>query len=415
MKSKEAITKLQAVILIAVLIVAIACVYYYYFILPRAAPPELRIGAAVSQTGPYGPTGSGVLEGYLLWEEDVNNRGGILGRRVKLIVYDDKSDPTTTKSLYEKLITVDKVDLLLGPYASACALAMIPLAEQYKMVVLHPINTAITLYNQGYEYQFLVCTAGIAGLNLMTPVFELLASLPEGIRPKTVGIVNTADTFPRSVEKGAENDIKKFGFTLIFKEEVEKGATDVSAVITKLKVANPDIVLFAGYVPEETLLIKTCYELGFKPKGIIAVDAMLLWPDSVKLLGPLFDYVIGSTRYSIDYPFAINKKFVEMYRKKFGKDPTIHPAVGYAAGILLEEAIKKAGKIDNEAIRAALMDLQVELPFGIWQIDKDLAKAGIKYVPKSFQIVSQIVNGKPVHVWPPQYASGQLIYPIPPK
>lgn len=410
MRCKKAITKLQAIILIIVIVVIAVGISFYYFM--TQSRREILIGAAVSQTGSYGPTGKGVLEGYLLWVEDVNSRGGIFGRLVKLIAYDDKSDPTTTKSLYQKLITVDKVDFVLGPYSSACALAMIPVVEQYKLVTLHPINTALSLYNQGYEYQFLVNNAGIAGITMMTPPFELLASLPEDIRPKTVGIINTADVFPRNIASGAKNDVNKFGFTLIFEEEVEKGATDVSSAVTKLKAANPDVVLSSGYFTEETLLIRTCYELGFKPKIFVGVDAMTLWPRTVETLGPQSNYIIGTARYSVNYPFEINQKFVRMYREKYGIDPTIYPAVGYGAGIILEAAIMRAGSLNNEAVREALLNIQIETPFGIWQVDTGMANNGIKYVPKQFQIVSQIVNGTLVNVWPLEYASGQLIYPM---
>jgi len=416
--SRYGITKLQAIIIAVIVIVgAIVGIFTYQFMTPKEKAEEILIGAAVSQTGVYAATGSKVLRGYQLWAKLVNEKGGILGRTVRLITYDDKSDPSLTKTLYERLITVDKVDLILGPYSSACALTMIPVAEQYGMVTIQPTNNARKLYASGYEYQFLApCSEGLADLHNFEPVIKLLASLPQDIRPKTVALVNTADVYPQSVADGIPPLCEKYGFQLVFSDKIEKGTTDVSGVVTRVKNLNPDVFIAVGYVPEETLVVKTCKELGFNPKAMVIAVGMQSAPlDTIKTLGETANYVMGPAFYDPRLPFASNKEFVEAYRAEYGEDPQFVDAGGYAACQLLEAAIAGTGTYkDQNAIKEYLLTHKISTVFGIWEVDNDLALQGIKYIPKTTVYAAQILNGKVELVYPPGIATANFVYPKPP-
>ena len=412
--NKQAITKMWAIVLaVVILVAAVAGSAAYYLTLPTPKK-EILVGAAISQTGSYGAAGNTLLEGYKLWEKDVNQRGGILGIPVRFIVYDDKSDPATTKSLYERLITVDKVDFLLGPYSSACSFAMAPVAEKYHMVVLHDMNNAKSIFSQGWEYQFMVVLGGLTDLQQQMPFFLMLSSMPADQKPKTIGVVNTADLYPQGVANGTIAFAKQYGFDVVFHEEIEKGSTDVTAVVSKLKNANPDAVFFSGYFPEETLLIRTTYELGFHPKAIQSYLAMLLWTQAVSTLGQQANGVYGNAQYLTSYNFAGNAQFVQMYKAQYNKEPTIYQAMGYSCCLLLEKAIIGVGKSnDQEAVRTWLLNNKVELPIGTWQVDQTLANQGIKYVPQVSLLVHQIIDGVPQIVYPPANATHTFVYPLP--
>lgn len=416
---KSGITKLQAVIIaVIVIIAAIVGVIAYQFMVPKEGKAEeILIGAAVSQTGVYASTGARVLRAYQLWVKQINEEGGLLGHKVRLIAYDDKSDPSLTKTLYERLITVDKVNLILGPYSSACALTMIPVAEQYGMVTIQPTNNARKLYASGYNYQFLApCSEGLADLHNFVPIFELLARLSTDIRPKTVALINTADVYPQSVADGIPPLCDKYGFNLIFSDKIEKGATDVSGVVTKVKNLNPDILIVIGYFPEETLVFKTCKELGFNPKVLCGAVSIQSVPwDTIKTLGKDANFIIGPSFYDPRLPFPTNKEFVEAYRAEYGEDPQFVDAGGYAACQLLEAAIVGTGTYtDQEKLKEYLLTHKIATVFGVWEVDNDLALQGIKYIPKTTVYAYQILNEKPELVYPPGIATAEFVYPKPP-
>jgi branched-chain amino acid transport system substrate-binding protein len=199
--SKKAITRLQAATIVVILVVAIiAGVYYYYSTLPAHEVKEILIGASISITGKYADSGKWHVEAYKLWEIEVNARGGLLGRPIRFIVYDDKSDPTTAVSNYERLITVDKVDLIIGPYASAIVLAASSVAEKYGYVFPEGGGRSLEIFTRGYKYIFL--TMPCLAEDDVRGFMEFLETLPAEKRPKSFAFICEDTLYPVSTSVG---------------------------------------------------------------------------------------------------------------------------------------------------------------------------------------------------------------------
>jgi branched-chain amino acid transport system substrate-binding protein len=403
------------VIIACILIIVIVAGVVAYFLWPRPpAKTEILIGAAVSQTGSLAPMGNKVIAGYKLWEENINEKGGLIGMKVRIILYDDRSDPTTTKSLYERLITVDHVDFVLGPYGSSCSLAMAPVDEKYKMVTIHPLSTAGELYSQGYDYQFLAKLGGISGMGIVNmeedyEFFKFFQTLKD---LKTIGVINSADYYPRSRAKAFKSLAGYFGYKIAFEDEIPKEATDVTAVITKIKEANPDLFVVIGYLSTETLLIRTAYELGYHPKLIFGATCNI--PEAWDILGEKCQGVITSLDFLPSFNFTESQKFVQLYQAKYGKLPEGHfEALAFAACQLLEAAITATRSLDHESIKQWLINNAVETCVGRWKVSKVALEAGFKYVPEYFRIIPQWQNGAMKIVYPPEFANAEVIYPIP--
>ncbi|MEM3697222.1 MAG: amino acid ABC transporter substrate-binding protein [Candidatus Bathyarchaeia archaeon] len=398
---------------IVILIVAGIVAYYYW---PRPqAKTEILIGAAVSQTGALAPMGNKVIAGYRLWEEYINSEGGLLGMTVRIIMYDDQSDPTRTKSLYERLITVDQVDFVLGPYSSGCSLAMAPVAEKYKKITIHPLSTAGELYNNpDYDYQFLAKVGGISGIGvpsmeedyLHVQFFKSFADI------RTVGVINTADYYPRSRANSFKALAQYFGLRVTFEDEIPKEATDVTAVITRIKEANPDIFVVIGFLPIETLLIRTAFEQGYHPKMIFGATCNI--PEAWNILGDKCQGVVTSLDFLPSLNFTESKKFVQLYQNKYGKLPEGHfEALGFASCQLLEAAIKATKSLNQDRIKEWLINNEVETCVGPWKLSKVAFDLGYKYVPEYFKMIPQWQNGKMEIVYPTEIATATPIYPIP--
>jgi len=417
----KAITKIQAVIVGIIVIVAIAASVgaYLLFVSPSKEKTEILVGAAVSLTGGYSEHGKQVAEGYRLWEEDVNSRGGLLGKPARFIIYDDKSDPTTTKSLYERLITIDQVDLLLGPYPSSCAMSSAPVAEKYKMVVIYPAANSVTVYNYtatGWDFQFCAHPVGLTDRQFLPFFYAVTNLLSNETMPKTIAIVNTADVFPRTLAAGLvkliETQFRDYGFKIVFKEEIPSGATDVTAVISKAKDSGGEIFFALGYLSGETLLLRTCYDLGYRPKMFVGATAGAT-KQFYSTAGAVAEGVTAFVFFHPSYPTKMAQDFVQKFRQKYGRDPEHYDSLAYAACQILEAAVRAVGRIDHTAIRDWLVNHSVETIWGTWEVDHDRIKEGFRYVPKVKAGVGQWQNGKWEVVWPKEYATAKFIYPKP--
>src|SRR5256885_4637009 len=201
-------------------------------ILPLEAQQPIRIGASLSLTGSYAKLGSNQHEGYKLCERDLNAKGGLLGRKVEFVVYDDQSAPPTAVRLYEKLITEDKVDGVMGPYSSPVTEAAANVTEKYKKVMVSPLAATTSIFRKGRKYIFMVISPAEGYL-------EGLVDMAAKRGLKTVAVVNEDTLFSKAAASGAVELAKKKGLQVVFTEAYPKGNTDFSALLTKLRASNP--------------------------------------------------------------------------------------------------------------------------------------------------------------------------------
>src|SRR5205823_4990480 len=192
------------------------------------AQGPIRIGASLSLTGTYAKLGKNQQEGYQLCQKDLNAKGGLLGRKVEFVLYDDQSVPATGVRLYEKLITEDKVDAVMGPYSSAVSEAVANVTEKYKKVMVAPLAATTSIFKKGRKYIFMIVSPAEVYL-------EGLVDMAAKRGLKTVAIINEDTLFPKASATGTADHAKKRGMQVVLQEAYPKGNTDFSALLVKVK------------------------------------------------------------------------------------------------------------------------------------------------------------------------------------
>ncbi len=365
-----------------------------------SAQAPLKVGASISLTGTYAKLGSYTQDGYQLCAKEVNDKGGLLGRKMEFVIYDDRSEPPTAIKLYEKLITEDKVEVVMGPYSSPITNAASTVSEKHKKIMMASLAATTSIWERGFKYLFMTISPAEV---YMEGLVELAAQA--GL--KTVAVINEDTLFSKAAAKGAVEMAKKKGMRVVMHEAYPKGTTDFSALLIKMKALNPDVIMAGSYFDDAVATTRQMKELDVNPKmyGVTVGGDV---PDFGYQLGRTSDYVYGSTQWTetLRYPGA--REFTESYKKMFSREFSYHAPAAYGACRVFTEAIRRANSLDSDKIRAELLKLKMTTAFGDYQVDE-----------RGFQIAHKMVllqwqEGKRVTVWPAHLADGKLIYPMPP-
>ena len=377
------------------------------------AQPPIRIGATLAQTGAFAELGQSQLRGYQLCVKHMNDKGGVLGRKLELVPYDDGSDPATAIRLYEKLIAQDKVDLVLGPYASPITDAVANVTEKHKMPMV-AFGAAASIYRKGRKFIF--------GMHPPAEVaLEGLLDLAAKKGLKTVALINQDGVFGREVTQGAVDLAKKKGLQVVLVETYPEGSTDFSTILAKVRAANPDVLGGATFFDDAVAITRQMKALNVNPRmyGLtVGVDL----PKFYEALGRDAEFVYGASSWlpelvelragglipiARQYPGA--REFVESYKKEFpGVDLSFASAVGYGGCQILVEAIRRAGSLDSGKLRDAILKMDHNTVFGGFRVDRD----GLQIAHK--RVIFQWQDGKKVIVWPEELAPGKARFPTPP-
>jgi branched-chain amino acid transport system substrate-binding protein len=364
------------------------------------AQAPIKIGASLSLTGTYAKPGTYQKEGYEICADELNAKGGLLGRKVEFVMYDDQSSTQTAQRLYEKLITEDKVEAVMGPYSSAITESVAGISEKYKKVMVSPLAATTSIFRQGRKYIFMVISPAEFYL-------EGLVDMGAKRGLKTIAIVNEDTLFPKATVVGTEELAKKRGLQVVLREAYPKGNTDFSALLVKIKAVNPDIIAAATYFDDAVAITRQMKELNVNPKMFgVTVGGDI--PEFYTLLKQNAEYVYGSTQWDEVLPYPGQKEFLSAYQKKFKHEPSYHAAAGYAGCLIYAEGVKRAKSLDADLVRAELLKLKIRTAFGDYAVDQD----GFQTAHKMVMI--QWHDGKRVVVWPDDLASGKLRFPTPP-
>lgn len=368
------------------------------------AQQPIKIGASLSLTGTYAKLGNNQHRGYQLCAKHVNEKGGVLGRKVEFVLYDDRSDPQTGVRLYERLITQDKVDLVMGPYSSAITEAVANVNERYKMPMVAPMAATTAIFKKGRKFIFMVQSPAEVYLEGLIDV-----AAKRGL--KTAAFVYEDTLFPKAtvVAPGGSIDLaKKKGIEVVFVEGYPKGNTDFSAILTKIRAANPDVFGAATYFDDAVAITRQMKELNVNPRMYgVTVGGDL--PKFYELLGKNAEFVYGATQWELTLPYPGAKEFTEAHHKEFpGADFSYHTAGGYAGCQILVEAVKRAGSLDREKIREEILKMDFDSVYGGFKVEEDGFQVSHKMVMFQWQ------DGKKVIVWPENLAEGKSRFPTPP-
>ncbi len=376
----------------------------------------LVFGAPVSLTGSLSHEGTDTLNGYNLWADQVNAKGGIkVGDKtykVKIKYYDDGSSAQKSAQFTKQLITSDKVNFMLGPYGSAATLTDEVIAQQYQIPMVEGNGAAQAIFSKGNPYIFGVLSPSPEYAGAMIKAALSLAS-----PPKTIAIINANDSFSTEVATAAKSLAQSSNMKVVYTQSYPANATDLTGVLTQIKTsANggvPDMILGSGHEGEALTTMKQAKQLGINPK-VWAFTVGPALPDFATTLSGDANYVIGSSQWTpqVKYQgqdiFGTAQNFQQIYKSKYSVEPSYQAAESAACGVAYQFALQSAGSIDAQKVRDALKSLNVTTFYGPIKFN---ASGENDTKP---MVTIQIQKGQVVTVYPSDVANAAFQYPAPP-
>jgi branched-chain amino acid transport system substrate-binding protein len=361
--------------------------------------PPVRIGATMSETGAYATQGIPARNGYLLCQGDVNARGGLLGRRVEFVIHDDRSDAATAIALYEKLITDEGVDAVMGPYGSTLTEAVAPVTERHRQVLISPLAATTSIWEQGREYLFMV----------LPPAELFLAGLIELAAEHgylSVAMLYEDALFPRAAADGAAQLARSKGMDVVFHAAYSSGTEDFSAVLRQIGDSGADVLgMAASALGDFVRVTRQMRDLDVDVKMFGTSGAVSEFRQE---LGDLAEFVYGLSAWEPGLPHPGIDEFVASYETAFGRAPSFHAAGAYGACQLFMAAAERAGSLDPEALRRELLALETTTVFGDYAVDERGYQTAHRGVFVQWQ------DGEKVVVWPADLATAPPRVPAPP-
>jgi branched-chain amino acid transport system substrate-binding protein len=322
----------------------------------------IRIGVTLPKTGRYARNAGVVYDQtYRLWVDQVNGRGGILGRPVELVVYDDASDPALAAGLYEQLLFEDRVDLILGPCHSDMTEAIAPLIEREGRVLLQGSGSSHLIFEQGRRYVFL-CWSG-CDFDYPRSILEWSQTLPTERRPKRAALISMEGRIGSAVALGARHYAAKHRVEIVFDEVMGTPPVDYDGVFARARATRPDLVLVGldHARPDDPLgsSVGAYRKAGFG-------DAVFWLSDNPSSHDPvdLLDRAFMRTTWVPNSPIPTSRALVRDYRNAHSRDPEYHHAGGYAVCQVLEQAVEAIGGTDQELLREYLLSGEFDTVMG---------------------------------------------------
>ena len=377
---------------------------------PAVGEGILKIGAPLAATGADAREGALTKDGYDLWAETANTRGGVkVGNtpyKVQIIYYDDQSKPQISAELTDKLITQDHVNFLLGPYGSPATFADAAIVEKYKVPMVESNGAARRIFKQGYKYVF----------GVLSPADDYAAAMLKAAtslkpKPETVAILSADDLFSLEVANGAKDWADHNGLKVVYFQKYPVNTADLSAALTSIKSLRPDVLIGSGHLQESLLIMKQAQTLGVNAK-FFGFTVGPTTPDFVKSLGPAAEYVFASSQWTPDVKytgplFGSAQNYAKLFQIRYGFTPDYHAAESAAGGLTLQLAIEKAGSLDPQKVRDALASLDVVTFYGRIKFS---AEGLDVYKP---MVTVQIQRGTVVTIWPSEVATAKAVFPTP--
>lgn len=328
-------------------------------------------------------------EAFHFWIDEMNQKGGLLGRKVKLILYNDKSNPDLVKTLYKKLIEQDKVDFVFSPYSTPLTLAASEVSEHHKLLMLAVAAAAEKPWQRGLQYLFqLYAPANRQFIGLL----DMMAK--KNLRTLSV-IYNDVSCFNRDVVSGIQEWAEIFKINLVYKQAFQDGKNQLPGLVAQAKAKDAEGLIISAYPPDCYAFIDLLKEMHYKPR-VLAMPIVPTHPDFLKNAGKLADHVFGPSQWEPDerIPFPGTKRFIEGFSQFTGHMPSFHAASAYSACQLFEQAIVQTRSLNNEELRDYISGLNTVTILGRFKVDPSGKQVG----HNSFIIQWQ--DGKKEIVWP---------------
>jgi branched-chain amino acid transport system substrate-binding protein len=382
----------------------------------------IKIGYGIAQTGGLAPNGKSALLAQKIWEEDINAKGGLLGRPVKLIYYDDQSSPAAVPAIYEKLLDVDKVDVIIGGYGTTQLAAAMPVVIQKQRMFIGLFGLAVNA-EFNYPKYFSMIPLGPTPKSTQTKGFFDIA-IAQNPKPQTLAIVAADAEFPINGAEGARENAKAAGLKIVYDRRYPPATTNFAPVVRAIQAANPDIVAIFSYPPDSVGIVRAVNEIGYKPK-MIGAGMVGLQATAIKTqLGPLLNGFVN-----FDYWMPIEKMnfpgvsdFLTKYQARAQQEGVdalgYHIAPwGYAQLQVLQQAVAATNSLDDDKLvdyirKSTFKTLVGEVKFGPQGEWGESRVLEVQFQHIKGNDLAQFKDlSTQVVIMPSKYKSGDVIYP----
>jgi branched-chain amino acid transport system substrate-binding protein len=386
------------------------------------AKEPIKIGFGMSLTGPLSANGKSSLLAMKIWEDDVNAKGGLLGRPVKLVYYDDQSNSSQVPGIYTKLLDIDKVDLIVSGYASGQIAPAMPIAIQRKKLFVSLFGTGI---NETFNYNkyFSMIPNGPTPKPAFTRGFFKVAEVQKP-KPQTIAIAMADAEFGRNACEGAHENAVASGFKIVYEKSYPPATTDFSPIVRAIQALNPDLLVICSYPLDTVGMVTAMKEVGFKPKmwggAMVGLQATVFKTK----LGPLLNGVVNFETWlpvkSMEFPGSL--ELLKKYQARAGAegvDPLGYymPVWAYAYLQVLGDSIAATKSLDDDKLADYLRKTTFKTVVG----DVKFGKQGEWAVERTMAAQFQNIKGNTIDdfrdlkteiiVYPPQFKTGEVIYP----
>ena len=384
-----------------------------------AAQQPIKIGMSMPQTGSLGAGGKAALVALQMWVEDVNAKGGLLGRKVELIAYDDQTNPALTPSIYTKLLDVDKVDLLIAPYGTVPTAPIMPLVKQRDLLLMGNFSFQVNRtvkhdkwFNNSPWNDAESWSAGFFGA-------------AQKLGAKTVAILAADQEFAQNLANGARELAKKSGIEIVYSQNYPPNTVDFSSMIRAVRAAKPDIVYVMSYPNDSVAIVRAVNEIGVGDSVKLFGGGMvgLQFTPVMESLGSSLNGIVNYNSYvpGIQYPGI--EEFLQRYSKKAVEakvDPLgfYLPPYNYAIGQMLEQAITATKSLDHKVLADYLHKNEMKTIVGPIRYGPDGEWANPRVVQMQFRgVVDKNVEQfrdpkKYVILYPEQFKNGEIVAPF---
>ncbi len=362
----------------------------------QAADPIL-IGTTQALTGHYKEFGIEQLRGLQMWEADINARGALLGRPVKVLYYDDRSRDAGTVEGFIRLLRDDKVELLVGPFSSSLTLEASLVAEFFNTPMVATAASSEEIWARGLKNIFGTDTPANSYMEGISTVAQSGA--------KTLALAYADTEFGVEVAAGVRKNAADYGLSIVFDEAYPPPQRNFSELAARLNKVNADIVMAVAYLEDSVAMVKHLKRAGVNPKMLAFTVGPALNEFGAQL-GAEAEGVVGVVQWLRSVPVPGAEDFAYRYRRRYGNDPGVHAVIGYSAGQILEAAVRLAGSTDHDAVRAQLGKMYFRSLLGDYQVDNTGRQIGKR------NYVLQWQAGERRLIAPQAVAERELIYPL---
>jgi branched-chain amino acid transport system substrate-binding protein len=385
------------------------------------AQQPIKIGIGIAQTGTLGGGGKAALLALQMWVEDVNAKGGMLGRKVQLISYDDQSSPSTTPGIYTKLLDVDKVDLLIAPYGTVPTAPIMPLVKQRGLLLMGNFSFQVN-HTVKHDMWFNNAPWGDA-----TSWTEGFLKVGQTVNAKTIAFIASDQEFAQNLANGAKEIARKQGLKTVYEQNYPPTTVDFSGMIRAIRAAKPDMVFVCSYPNDSVAIVRAVNEIGVGDSVKLFGGGMvgLQFTPIMESLGSLLNGIINYNSYvpekTMEFPGITD--FLTRYSRRAAAekvDPLGYylPPFNYAIGQILEQAVGATKSLDHKVLAAYLRKNEFKTIVGpiSWGPDGERAKPAVPMI--QFRgIVDKNVDqfrqpGKQVVLHPPQFKTGEPVTPL---